>query len=183
MRRIAGLAVIAAAGAWGQTANVRIAPAKVPETATPVSFRILRGIENGIDGHLAAIDVNRPVQNLRDAFAVYLGGYGVALTMEIDIMATPFNFPGMQTPTDEMKARIHKQKLERLPVVVAALKDEMRHAADTLKGAMPDSEMLVFVARVDYRPWEDTTDLPQRQITLRADRKAASMGDIKTVYE
>jgi len=162
---------------------MRIAPANAPDASSSVSFTILHGIEDGIDGHLGAIDVARPVQNLRDAFAVYLTGYGVVITMEVDIMATPFNFPGMQTPTEEMKAQTHKQKLARLPVVVAALKDEMRRAATTLDRLMPDSEQIIFVARLDYRPWEDTTDLPRRQITLRADRKAASMGDIKTVYE
>src|SRR5215469_6531643 len=122
MIKAIGLALIAAVGAWGQAVNMRIAPAMVPDAPSPVSFTILHGIENGIDGHLGAIDVNRPVENLRGAFAVYLGGYGVAITMEIDIMATPFNFPGMQTPTEEMRAQTHKQKLQRLPVVVAALK-------------------------------------------------------------
>lgn len=180
MMRIAGLALIAAAGAWGQAANVRVAPAKVPDAP---SFTLLRGIENGIDGHLSAIDVNRPVQNLRDAFAIYLSGYGVAITMEIDIMATPFNFPGITTISDEMKTQTHKQKLQRLPVVVAAMKEEMRRAASTLEGRMPDNEFIVMIARIDYRPWEDTTDLPKRQIILRADRKAASMGDIKTEFE
>ncbi len=183
MIRAAGLILITAAAAWCQVANMRVAPANAPDAPPPVSFTILQGIENGIDGHLGAIDVNRPVQNLRDAFAIYLPGYGVAITMEVDIMATPFNFPGIKTITDEMKAQTHKQKLERLPVVVAAMKDEMRRAATTLEGKIPDSESIVFVARVDYRPWEDTTDLPRRQIVLRADRKAASMGDIKTVYE
>jgi hypothetical protein len=63
------------------------------------------------------------------------------------------------------------------------MKDEMRHAATALEGRMPDGEVIILVARVHYWPWEDLTDLPRHQIILRADRKAASMGDIKTEFE
>ena len=153
------------------------------ETNPSVSMTLLRGIENGLDGHLGAIDVNRPVQNLRDAFAIYLPNYGVAITTEFDLIATALNSPFAPKITEDQKIQMHRNKLERLPVVVAAMKDEMRRAALTLQGRMPDNQVIILFARIKYWPWEDLTDLPRHQIILSADRKAASMGDIKTVYE
>ena len=169
--------------AQGQpAASVKVASVTTSEPSI-VSLTLLRGIEHGLDGRLGAIDVQRPVQNLRDAFAVYLTGYGVVVTTEFDLIATALNSPFAPKITEDQKIQMHRNKLERLPVVVSALKDEMRRAAVTLEGRMPDNQVIVLYARIHYWPWEDVTDLPRNEIVLRADRKSASMGDIKTVYE
>lgn len=176
------LLIFAAAtfAAFAQTQPV--ASVRVTEANSPVSVTLLRGIENGLDGRLGAISVNQPVQNLRDAFAVYLPNYGVAITTELDLIATALNSPFAPKITEDQKIQMHRNKMERLPVVVTAMKDEMRRAAVTLEGRMPDNQVIIMVARIHYWPWEILTDLPH-QVTLSADRKAASMGDIKTVYE
>ena len=77
-----------------------------------------------------------------------------------------------------MAARVHKLRVERLPLLKAAMLEMMRNMAAAFT-QLPASQQMVLVVRLYYGPWEDTTGMPA-QVMMRADRAAAAAGKIET---
>ena len=76
-----------------------------------------------------------------------------------------------------MAARVHKLRVERMPLLKAAMKEMMAIIAASFI-QIPASQQVVLAVRLYYGSWEDSTGMPA-QIIMKADRTSALAGDIK----
>jgi hypothetical protein len=179
--KLAALTFLAACAAIAQPVATK--PVAAPSGPTlnnqPVrlSLATLFQIERDFDNRLDKIgDANTPIDMLGATRGVYLDGYGAVFTSEISLMRAPSLTPFHTSISKEEVATVHKKKVERLPVLRAALKEMVKAAARSLF-LVPDNQQIVVAVRLDYLQWEDTSGLPGL-ILMRADRKSALAGDI-----
>ena len=111
---------------------------------------------------------------------VYVSGIGAIYTCEVELSPTPT--PLFQTVINpDQKAQTHQRKTAQLPRWMQVMKDLAKMTATSLS-AIPDSEQVIVSTRLVYRAWEDTSGLPG-QIIMRADRRSALSGDMKTTVQ
>jgi hypothetical protein len=109
---------------------------------------------------------------------VYLPGYGLVFTAEVDLAVTPIAGGIVRheiTPAEIVT--FPQKKLEQL-VIVSRLMRDMLATAGQKADLLPDNERIVVAVRLMYQSWEDQTHLP-RQILMTADRKSAIAGQIR----
>lgn len=188
------LAVMALVPAWGQMVKptagalppVNAVPApSASRTAVPgtptigkaansrEAFRIL---ESDFDDRLKMADPKSPMTILGMTRGLYLQGYGVVFTTELDLSAgvNPLFHPNV---TAEDKVNTHNQKLKHLDVLRQQMRDMMALCAKNMDFLAPNDQVVVAV-RLLYQGWEDKSGLPD-QILMKADRRGAQTGDIK----
>jgi len=119
-----------------------------------------------------------PAELMGDTRGVQLDDYGVIFTSEVSLVITPGLMPGRPKIPPEMAARVHKMRVERMPLLQAAMKEMMRNMAAAFT-QIPANQRLVLVVRLYYGPWEDTAGMPA-QVVMRADRAGAAAGKIET---
>jgi len=189
MKGAATLLVLALAPAWPQVSKpgavtaARAAPAPQaalnPAKPMRIAPQAFTDLERRFDTKLSAIgNVNDPLDLLGATRGLYLDGYGAVFTTELSLIVTPSINPWRQQITKEEAARVHQRKLDRVAPLRQAMKDMVKTSAMTLT-QIPDNQQIVVVVRLLYLPWEDTTGMVG-QILMKADRKAALAGDIKT---
>ena len=142
---------------------------------------ISRAAETAFDAY-AKLDSAQPQPiNLMGATrGLYLPGYGLVFTAELDLTLTPTAGGLLHreiTPADV--AAIHQRKLAQLPVLQRLMRD-MIAASARQAGTMPDNERIVVAVRLWCQAFEDRTGLPS-QILMTADRKSAMSGQILEV--
>jgi hypothetical protein len=136
-------------------------------------------LERAFNDRLVSLaDVNEPLDLLGDTRGVQLEDYGVVFTSEVSLVITPTITPFRQKITPEVAARVHKLRVERMPLLKAAMLEMMRNMAVALT-QVPASQQMVLVVRLYYGPWEDTAGMPA-QVMMRADRAAATAGKVET---
>jgi hypothetical protein len=113
-----------------------------------------------------------------DFRGVQLEDYGVLVTSEVSLVVTPGLMPGRPKMPPELVARVHKQRVDRLPLLKSAMKEMMRNMASAFS-QVPASQQMVLVVRLWYAPWEDTGGMPA-QVIMRADRASAAAGKVET---
>src|SRR5664279_5359332 len=112
-----------------------------------------------------------------DTRGVQLEDYGLVFTSEVSLVVTPGIMPGRPKIPPEMAARVHKLRVERMPLLKAAMLEMMRNMAAA--NPIPASQQLVLVVRLYYGAWEDTTGMPA-QVIMRATRANAAAGKVET---
>jgi hypothetical protein len=105
---------------------------------------------------------------------VYLSGIGAVFSSEVELAVSSAGGLFGPTLSPEVKAQLHKRKLDHVPMLQESVRGMVKAAAEALRG-IPDSDHLVVAVRLIYRPWEDTSGLPG-QIVARMDRRG---GEIK----
>jgi hypothetical protein len=145
-----------------------------PAAKVKIPISTLYLIERNCDDKLRGLGEPSTVDLLGATRGVYLDGYGTVFTTEIGLVSPPAIYPFHPKITDDEKVQQHKRKLQRMPILKTAMKDMMKAAAAGLS-AMPDTQQIVFVVRLDNAKWEDTTGLPS-MVLVRADRKSALAG-------
>jgi hypothetical protein len=149
--------------------------------AARIPFGTIKDVEGAFNHRLvtmANVSSNEAVDLLGDTRGVQLDDYGVVFTTEVSLVVTPGLMPGRPTIPPEMAARVRKVKVERMPLLKAAMKETMRNMAAAFT-QIPASHQLVLVVRLWYAPWEDTTGMPA-QVIMRADRASAAVGKVET---
>jgi hypothetical protein len=150
-----------------------------PAKAMNIAPQTFRELERRFDTQLASIGgPNDHIDLLGTTRGLYLDGYGAVFTTEVSLIITPQVNPFRQQISKEEAARVHQQKVARLPLLKQAMADMMKNSALTLI-QIPDNQQIVVAVRLLYLPWEDTTDLPA-QVMLSATRGEALKGQIKT---
>jgi hypothetical protein len=127
---------------------------------------------------MADANQNEAVDLLGDSRGVQLDDYGVVFTTEVSLVVTPSITPWRQKISPELAARVHKLRVERMPLLKAAMKETMRQTAAAFT-QIPASQRIVLVVRLYYGAWEDTTGMPA-QVIMRADRASAAAGKVET---
>jgi hypothetical protein len=158
--------------------------AAAPASVTHIPQGMLANLEKAFDLRLfqpESKDFVEPLDSLGGTRGLYLEGYGTVFTTELMLIVTPNESPFRPVMPEPLKQQIHERKLAQLPKLQEVMKELVKMTALTLT-PMPDDQKITFAIRVRYYMWENTTGLPA-QIVMSAEKKAAQMGDIKTVIE
>lgn len=156
-------------------------PATVAGSITPgsrvvISRKTFKLLEDNFNLKFTTFNPTDPVYMLGLTRGLYLQGYGVVFSTELDLINAPTVSPFHQKILAEEVVSTHLRKLKQLAQLRQAARDEMVNCAKSLE-AVPGNEQVVMVIRLDYQPWEDTVGLPS-QIMLRADRRSAAAGQV-----
>lgn len=181
MRHGLALLLLCLNPAWCQIAK----PAAMASPTLPapkvarIPAQVIGGLERGFNNRLTGMaDVSEAVDLLGDTRGLQLDDYGVVFTTEVSLVVTPGITPFRQKIPPELAARIHKLRVERMPLLKVAMMEMMRNMAAALT-QIPPSQRMVLAVRLYYGPWEDTTGMPA-QVIMRADRASATLGKVET---
>lgn len=127
--------------------------------------------ERILDNRFTRLWSDNPVPVLGPSRGVYLQGYGVVFTTEVNLVSGPpltlFN-PAI---TKEYAAQHKQTKMKRIPELKAELQKALLDAAASKELAtVPPEEQIVLVAFLSRFPWEDLTGMPA-QIMLQGSKK------------
>ena len=185
MRYSALLLLAVVSSAYGQIAkSLPSNPEAVlnPLKGKPIALGTFINLERRFDSIFFGIgDADNPIDPLGNTRGLYVDGFGAVFTTELGLLLTPGPSPFMPVIPKERIAKVHQQKLARLPALRKAMAELMRVAALTLI-PIPDNQQIVIAVRLDYAKWEEISGLPS-QILMRADRKSALVGQITTTEE
>jgi hypothetical protein len=144
-----------------------------------VDRNLLGTLERGCNKRIETL-FDDPYMLLGLTRGVYLDGYGVVLTAEVNLAITPGATPFRMAMTDEEKATLRKKKLDRLPGLKQAMREVLVSSAKTLQ-PMPGSEQVVVAITLLNRSFEMTQGLPS-QIVMQAPKQAL-MGGVTTAIK
>jgi hypothetical protein len=131
-----------------------------------VNREALATVERGFDGRVARLGQEEPFDLLGNTRGVYLEGYGAVFSADVSPIVTPGISPFRPTITKEMVDRIHKKKLERIPLLKQAMREMLVSAAAALT-AVPSNEQIAVAVTLLYYSWEDKSGMPT-QILMQA---------------
>src|ERR1017187_9957847 len=157
---------------WCQVAKpAALASSNLPAPkAARIPLDAIRELERTFNGRLSGLaGVDQPAELMGDTRGVQLEDYGIVFTTEVSLVITPGLMPGRPKIPPEMAARVKAQRLERMPLLAAAMKDMMRHMAAALT-QLPAGQQIVLVVRLYYGAWEDTTGMPAQVIDRKSTR-------------
>jgi hypothetical protein len=138
----------------------------LPAADSPrVNRGLLAPVEKSLDDRFARLWPDNPLALLGSTRGVYLEGYGVVLTAEVNMV---IGGTSLMQPrwTDKDKEMHHKKKLERLPQLRTAMKQALAASAASLDPVAPTEQIVLSVFLSRY-PWEDATGIPA-QVTMQA---------------
>jgi hypothetical protein len=154
-----GLAVILALLFGGQAPQP---PARITRAALSV-------LEKNFDGRFQRANVTDPFDLLGTTRAVYLNGFGVVFSAELNLIVTPNQNPFHQFFTKQEIARIHERKIERLPLLKQNMREMLIASAVSLEN-LPPSEQVVLAVSLFHYSWEDSSGIPA-QIVMQGERQ------------
>jgi len=177
------LFLLSVAPAWCQIAPRAVLPGHTVaiSRAARIPAGTIKELEQDFNNRLvtmAGINTNESVDLLGDTRGLQLEDYGVVFTSEVSLVVTPGLMPGRPKIPPEMAARVHKLRVERMPLLAATMKEMLRHMAAAFT-QIPENQQLVLVVRLYYGAWEDTTGMPS-QVMMKADRASAAAGKVET---
>jgi hypothetical protein len=160
---------------------VPVTTAKAPAAAaagTPlVPPQALGQLEQDFEDKVRGLKGAEPFQSLGASAGFYLEGYGVVVTVPLDLIYTPGITPMRQQFTKQDQDQVRRRKLAQLPALRQAVREMVASAAASLSTLPMDRKISVAV-RIYYMAWEDSAGLPH-QIVATADRKSAQSGAIQ----
>jgi hypothetical protein len=177
------LAVVALAPAFAQTMKqappsaVAAKPAGVPGTLEQTPLQTILGLEKDMDQKLGTTGAPDPCVVRGSSRGIYVSGLGAVFSAEVELSATPGGialFGQANQVGAEQKAKYHKTKMARVPVLEQTMRDMVMSLAASPALKLTDSDQVVVVVRLWYQRWEDTTGLPG-QITARLDRRGGTV--------
>ena len=185
MKFAAAFCLLTLAPVWGQIAKPASLGASAATPAAPsvptapkvmrVPLGTIGELERNFNGRLRTLaDPDNPVDLLGDTRGLQLDNFGIVFTTEISLVVTPNITPFRPEITPELAARVHKNRVERMPLLIAAMKEMMRNMASSCP-QVPSNQKFVLAVRLYYGTWEDTTGMPA-QIIMKADRDSAAKG-------
>ena len=147
---------------------VTVAAMQAADQTPRVARAILVPAEKSLDDRIARLWDDNPLAVLGSTRGVYLEGYGVVFTAEVNMVigGTTLMHPSW---SKEDKDKHKKKKLERLPQLKAALQQALVSTAASLDPVNPEDQVVIAVFLSRY-PWEDATGVPT-QLTLQAPKK------------
>lgn len=127
--------------------------------------------EKHLDDRFTRLWSDNPVAVLGPSRGVYLEGYGIVFTAEVNVVMGPPLTLFNQAITKEYAAQ-HKQiKMKRIPELRAELQKALLDVAAYKELAeVPPDEQIVLVALLSHFPWEDLTGMPA-QIMMQGSKK------------
>jgi hypothetical protein len=153
------LMVAAAALAAGQ---------EPPASAPPrVARSAVEALERSFDVRVRKVSIADPMELMNCAQAVYLEGFGLVLTAQVDLILTPSPSPFVKLSKTDIE-RIRARKADHLPLLRQVMQQIMLEAATALS-ALPPHENIAIAVSLFRMNWENSGGLPS-QIVMRAPR-------------
>ncbi|MBZ5625576.1 MAG: hypothetical protein LAQ69_43800 [Acidobacteriia bacterium] len=179
------LLALTPAGAQNPRSAAITTPVAVAPTERPgIARQTFTELEKSFDSQLAAASVAHPIDILGLTRGLYLDDYGVVFTAEVSLINTPTVNPFRKEISPELKAEVHRQKLENLPLLKKAMREMVKTTAMTFGAAgvkmnvLKPNAQVVLAVRLLYLPYENTIGLPGL-IVMKADLRGALSNDIK----
>ncbi len=141
-----------------------------------VSRATLAPLEGSFDGRLSRPGQQDAFDLLGNTRGVYLEGYGVVFTTELNLIVMPGASPFRPQVTKEEIERVHQRKLAKLEVLKKSMREMMASAAAAIDG-LPANEQVVVAMTLFYYSWEDKAGLPS-QILLQAPKSVLLGGAV-----
>lgn len=181
MRLRAACVLLAVSPLWSQLAkpSALTNPTAPAKPVVRLSGSILGELEKTFDSRVGTIaDPNEPVELMGDTRGLQLPDYGLVFTADVSLVRTPSINPFQKEIPKAVQDRVHQRRVERLPILKAAMKEMLRNMA-VAGAALPPAQQMVLAVRLYYGTWEDTTGMPS-QVIMRATRAAAAVGNVET---
>lgn len=188
MRVLMALIPLALASGWAQTAKpaaVTTPVAAAPAGSPKIARQTFIGLEKSFDDRLGKVGgPEHPAEVLGMTRGLYLEDYGVVFTAEVSLIVTPVPTPFRPVISPELRANVHKWKLDNLPALRQAMREMVKGTALTMNaagvqlGVLKPTSQVVLAIRLLYIPYEDTINLPSL-IIMKADLKGALADNIK----
>jgi hypothetical protein len=144
------------------------------QASDPVKPKVPRGsmapLESSFDVRITRPGQEDPFDLLGNTRGVYLDGYGVVFTSELNLIVTPGMSPFRPQITKEEIERTHQRKVAKLQVLKKAMREMMVSSAAAID-RLPPNEQVVVAVTLFYYSWEDRTGLPS-QILMQAPKSA-----------
>ncbi len=138
--------------------------------AAPRVSRIsVRAMEDSIDDKVARFQIDDPIQMVGGTRGMYINGYGVVFTSEMDLVANTLVSPFRPQVTKEDLLKLKHKKQQRIVMLRQIMRTMLMSTAASLDG-VPVNEQVVLGVTLHYYTWEDSAGLP-RQIVMLAPRK------------
>jgi hypothetical protein len=137
--------------------------------APGVSRSAIRSVEQTLDERLSRIWQDTPMSLVSRTRGVYLDGYGVVFTADMNPVSDGVNMfaPHLQ---DKDKVLIKQKKIARIPELKKALKEALVDSAVTLD-AVPLDEQVVLAVVIRRFDWEDGSGYPAELLVQSTRRK------------
>jgi hypothetical protein len=149
----------------------------VPKSTSNVSPSAFRRIESDFDSNLKLADQKSPLNVLGLTRGLYLPGFGVVFTTEVELAQNSINPMFNRSISAEAKANLHDTKARHVELLRQQMGAMVANIAKNLTFLGPTDQVVVAV-RLYYDSWENKSGLPD-QIVMRADKHGAATGDIK----
>jgi hypothetical protein len=153
------------------------APASAAAVAPLVSPQALGRLEQDFEDKVRGLKGAEPFNLLGASAGFYLEGYGVVVTVPLDLIYTPGLSPFRQQFSKQDQEQVRRRKLAQLPALRQAAREMLASAAASLS-TLPMDRKISVALRIYYMKWEDSSGLPN-QIVATADRRSAQSGDIQ----
>ena len=134
-----------------------------------VSRDALAAMELSFDKRVRSISVDIPFELLGNTRGVYLEGYGVVFTCEVNLAQSMTVTPFSLTIPKEYAVKLRQRKLDRVPVLKKNMQESLLAMASSLD-TVPKNEQVVLGVTLFYHAWEDRSGLPS-QIIMQAERQ------------
>lgn len=158
---MSGLAILLALLFAGQEAP--------PPPHARITRAALAGLEKSFDSRIARGNTPDSFDLLGPTRGVYLEGYGVVFSTELNLIVSPNLNPFHQSFTKMEIARIHDRKMQRLPLLQQSMREMLVSSAVALEN-LPPSEQVVVAVTLFHYSWEDASGMPS-QIVMQAERQ------------
>jgi|SRR5579871_3523128 len=145
-----------------------VASAAMASDPPRVGRTVLAAMEKNLDDRVSRLWDDNPFVLLGPTRGIYLDGYGVVFTTEVNLATGPTMLMHPELTKEEIQ-RHRQKKLERLPQLMHALRQALVASAVSLDN-VPAEQQIVVVAFLSRYPWEDAAGIPL-QITLQGQRK------------
>jgi len=136
---------------------------------TPVDREALAALEKRFDRRIESYSIDDPFYLLGTTRGIYLAGYGVVFTAELNLVAAAVVTPFRPAFTKEQILALRQKKLARLAELKRMMRDMLVESAVNLK-SVPEEEWVAVGVTLFYYGWEDKTGLPS-QLLMQGRRR------------
>jgi len=152
----------------------------VPQKAFKIAPQTFRDLERRFDGRLESLvpDLNEPVDLLGETRGIYVEGYGIVFTAVVSLVKAPELNPFLREVPKARADHIHQLRIDRLPLLKAAMKEMMHNMAMTFAIQVPPDQKLMLEVRLKYATWENTVGMPAH-IVMTATRGGVQLDEIQ----
>ena len=123
--------------------------------APTVRRELLASLEKGFAQSLTASQM----RILGYPSAIYIDGYGVVYTSEVNLSFSPMVDPFQQTIPPQIKARTQAAEQLQLPILRNEMRQLLLRSAVTLD-TLPPAEQIVVGVKISLQNWQDKGGVP-----------------------